>query len=222
MVMAAFLVLSLLLRGQHYLMFSLMILLASLLMVYWRFEHTPLKTSTLMFMAILVALAVVGRLAFAAIPSVQAASFVIIMGAMILGPELGFVVGATTALVSNLFLGQGPWTPWQMFAWGLMGFTAALIAHTIIGKRLGLLIVFGALWGFLFGWIMDIWSIMTYVHPLTIKSVLGGFILSFKFDLFHSVSNAVLLALFSNPWQKLFRRLDDKYSFLPTTKHEGK
>lgn len=221
-VMGIFLTLFQLLRGGHYLMFSFMILLCSMLMVYWRFEHEKLKTTTLMFMAILIALAVVGRLAFAWIPSAQAASFVIIMGAMSLGPELGFVVGATTALVSNLFFGQGPWTPWQMFAWGLMGFTAGLIAHTVIGKKVVPLVIFGAVWGFIFGWIMDAWSAMMYVHPLTLKTVLAYFLLSVKFDFYHSASNAVLLALFSKPWQRLFSRLDDKYNFLPTTNNEGK
>ncbi|GAW71912.1 hypothetical protein C5L28_001251 [Lentilactobacillus parakefiri] len=118
---AVFLGLTTLLKTKHFLLFSFMILLCTILPAYWRFERTPLKTQTLMFLAILIALAVAGRVPFASIPSVQAASFVIILGGISLGPELGFVVGSATALVSNMFLGQGPWTPWQMFAWGLMG-----------------------------------------------------------------------------------------------------
>lgn len=75
---------------------------------YWRFEREPIRTKTLMFIAILIALAVAGRVSLAAIPSVQAASFIIIIGGISLGPELGFITGSTTALVSNMFLGQGP------------------------------------------------------------------------------------------------------------------
>ena len=133
---AGFLVLRTLLKNKHFLLFSFMLLLCSILPAYWRFEREPLKTQTLMFLAILIALAVAGRVPFASLPSVQAASFVIILGGISLGPELGFVTGSTTALVSNMFLGQGPWTPWQMFAWGLMGLTAGLIGRTQLSHRL--------------------------------------------------------------------------------------
>ncbi|KRM08813.1 metal ion ABC superfamily ATP binding cassette transporter, membrane-spanning subunit [Lentilactobacillus farraginis DSM 18382 = JCM 14108] len=217
-IMGIFLTLALQLHGKHYFMFSFMILFSALLLVYWRFEHQPIKTTTLMFMATLIALAVIGRLIFAAIPSFQAASFVIIMGGMALGPELGFVVGATTALVSNLFLGQGPWTPWQMFAWGLMGFTAALIAHTVIGKRRLPLAIFGGLWGFGFGWLMDAWYVLAYVQPLTGKAFLTAALVSVKFDAYHAAANVIFLILFANLWQQLFQRLNDKYDFLPTQK----
>lgn len=121
-----------------------MVLLCTLLPAYWRFEHQPLKTQTLMFVAILIALAVAGRVPFASIPSVQAASFVIILGGVVLGPELGFVTGSTTALVSNMFLGQGPWTPWQMVAWGLMGLTAGFIGRTKFRHSLIAMIVLAA------------------------------------------------------------------------------
>lgn len=84
---AVFLVLVLLLKNQYFLLFSFMVLLCTLLPAYWRFEHQPLKTQTLMFVAILIALAVAGRVPFASIPSVQAASFVIILGGVVLDPN---------------------------------------------------------------------------------------------------------------------------------------
>ncbi|MQM73798.1 MAG: ECF transporter S component, partial [Pseudoramibacter sp. EUB1.1] len=91
--MMTFFVLLLLLRGKHYLLFSFMCLLCSILPAYWRFEREPIRTKTLMFIGILIALAVAGRVPLAAIPSVQAASFIIIIGGISLGPELGFITG---------------------------------------------------------------------------------------------------------------------------------
>ncbi|GHP13348.1 hypothetical protein YK48G_07730 [Lentilactobacillus fungorum] len=216
LLMAAFLTLVLLLKGQHYLLFSFMILVCSLLPAYWRFERDNISTQTLMFIAVLIALAVAGRVPLASIPSVQAASFVIILGGVSLGPELGFITGSTTALVSNMFLGQGPWTPWQMVAWGLMGLTAGLLAQTKISHSLIFMIIFGFAWGFIFGWIMDLWYALAYVSPLTIKSFLLAYASSFPFDLNHALSNAVLITLFYKGWGKLFNRLVKKYRILPT------
>src|SRR5438876_71732 len=71
--------------------------------------------------AALAALAVAGRLAFAAIPNVVAATDIVLITGYAVGPAPGFAVGALAAVVSNLWLGQGPWTPWQMAGWGLVG-----------------------------------------------------------------------------------------------------
>lgn len=213
-----FLTLMMLLHNKHYLLFSFMVLLCSILPAYWKFEKQPLKTQTMMFVAILVALAVAGRVPFAALPSIQAASFVIIVGGISMGPELGFVTGSTTALVSNMFMGQGPWTPWQMFAWGLMGLTAGLIGTTKLRKNLLFMVLFGGAWGFFFGWIMDLWFALQYVSPLSIKGFVLAFANSALFDLYHALSNIVLITLLYQPWEKLFARLDRKYQFLPTKK----
>lgn len=216
---AGFLVLTTLLKNKHFLLFSFMLLLCSILPAYWRFEREPLKTQTLMFLAILIALAVAGRVPFASLPSVQAASFVIILGGISLGPELGFVTGSTTALVSNMFLGQGPWTPWQMFAWGLMGLTAGLIGRTQLRHKVMPMIIFGGVWGFVYGWIMDLWFALAYVNPLAMKSFILAFTASAGFDLVHCLSNVVLIALLYRSWEKLIDRLNRKYNFLPTKTH---
>jgi energy-coupling factor transport system substrate-specific component len=214
LLMMTFFVLLLLLRGKHYLLFSFMCLLCSILPAYWRFEREPIRTKTLMFIGILIALAVAGRVPLAAIPSVQAASFIIIIGGISLGPELGFITGSTTALVSNMFLGQGPWTPWQMLAWGLMGLTAGLLGKTRIKKSLLLVVIFGGVWGFLFGWIMDLWYALAYVNPLNLKSFILAFGASVPFVALHAGANVLLLTFLYKPWELLFNRLVQKYQLL--------
>jgi hypothetical protein len=66
-----------------------------------------------------------GRIPFAALPGVQPTSFLVMVSGLVFGPQAGFMIGAMAALASNFFLGQGPWTPWQMLGWGLMGMSAA-------------------------------------------------------------------------------------------------
>lgn len=170
--------------------------------------------------AILIALAVIGRVPFAFIPGFQAASTVIILSGYTLGPDLGFVIGATTALASNMFLGQGPWTPWQMFAWGLMGVGASFFATMKSKHAYPALIVYGGLAGFIYGWIMDLWYVLVYVHPLTPKSAFLGFAASFfPFDSFHAISNVVLVAALFPFWVRFFDQLMTKYRIqLPSHK----
>ncbi|KIO96432.1 Substrate-specific component CbrT of predicted cobalamin ECF transporter [Levilactobacillus brevis] len=139
----------LLLKGHHFLWFSFGCLVCSLLPAYWHFEKRQLGTRLLVFLAVIVALGVIGRVPLAAIPNVQLTSFVVIVSAVSLGPELGFVSGSMMALVSNLFLGQGPWTPWQMLAWGLMGLTTGLLGRTSLKNQLWVMVIWGATVGFL-------------------------------------------------------------------------
>ncbi|WP_341780099.1 ECF transporter S component [Levilactobacillus sp. HBUAS70063] len=205
----------LLLKGKHYLAFSFGCLICSLLPAYWHFEKRQMTTRLLVFLAVIVALGVLGRVPLAAIPNVQLTSFVVIVSAITLGPELGFVSGSMMALVSNLFLGQGPWTPWQMLAWGLMGLTTGLIYRGKLKDSVWLLVIWGALWGFWFGWILDLWYALAYVRPLRGTSFFVAFAGSFMFDALHAATNAVSLAILYRPWRQLMKRLMTKYQILP-------
>lgn len=202
------------LRGRHYLFFSVACLACSLAPAYWHFEHRHMQTRLLVFLAIMIALGVLGRVPFAAIPNVQLTSFVVIVSAIALGPELGFVSGSMMALVSNLFLGQGPWTPWQMLAWGLMGVTTGLLGRTSLRNKVGVIVVWGALWGFWFGWIMDLWYALAYVRPVRAASLLVSFASSAVFDSFHAMTNAVSLLVLYRPWQTMMKRLMTKYRLI--------
>src|SRR5690606_16114673 len=103
----------------------------------------------MVILAMLAAIAAVSRVPFAGIPSVQPTSFVIIVTGLVFGAESGFLVGAVTAIVSNIFLGQGPWTPWQMFAWGLMGMSAGLLRNTWLMSTLWTKSIFVFAWGYI-------------------------------------------------------------------------
>ncbi|NMA86357.1 MAG: ECF transporter S component, partial [Tissierellia bacterium] len=179
---------------KHYLSISLILLLITVSPFFIAFEKRELKAEEMVIISMLSAIGAIGRVPFAAIPSVQPTSFVIIMSGLSFGGNTGFMVGSTAALVSNMLLGQGPWTPWQMFAWGMMGFTASLFKNTKFMKGTIGRSIFGAIWGFLFGWIMNLWGVL-YLDSstLTWKVYLASCIASFKFDLNHAISNVVFI-----------------------------
>ena len=89
------------------------------------YERSRPSARVLALVAALAALAVVGRLAFAAFPNVKPTTDIVLLAGYALGGAPGFAVGAITPVVSNVFMGQGPWTPWQMAAWGGVGIGGA-------------------------------------------------------------------------------------------------
>ena len=102
------------------------------------FEMKKPKPRDLMPIAVLSVIGALGRAVFAAIPSFNPNSAVVIIAGMQFGPLAGFLTGSLSALASNMLLGQGPWTLWQMTAWGMMGCFAGVFQRTGIFKHRGL------------------------------------------------------------------------------------
>ena len=99
------------------------------------YEHGHPSSKVLALVAMLAALAALGRVAFAPLPNVKPTTDIVLLSGYALGGAPGFVVGAAGALASNFFYGQGPWTPWQMGAWGLVGVIGAVLGAAT-GRRL--------------------------------------------------------------------------------------
>jgi energy-coupling factor transport system substrate-specific component len=197
-----------------YLLVSLLLVCAAIAPFFLRFERRSLQAREIVLVAVLAAIAAVGRVPFAALPSVQPTSFVIIVAALAFGSETGFMIGAAAALVSNMFLGQGPWTPWQMFGWGMIGWTAGLLHRWGWLRSRYALLAFGFVWGFLFGWIMNVWFLASMGGNLTWASVLAAYASSFYFDLAHALSNVFFLAVLGPGWMKILQRYKTKYGLL--------
>ncbi|MDH7478995.1 MAG: ECF transporter S component [Syntrophomonadaceae bacterium] len=168
---------------------AIVVLTAVMGLCYLRFERKSVSSKDLALLSALTALTALGRVPFAAIPSVQPTTFMVTYAGFVFGPQTGFLVGSLAALLSNFFLGQGPWTLWQMAAWGLVGVTAGMLGRCKpdLGKwGLGL---FGVIWGYLFGWIMNLSYWLVFVYPLTLKSFLTAYAASFYFDTLHAAGN---------------------------------
>src|SRR5919201_3431172 len=127
------------------------------------YERAHPSSKVLALVATLAALAALGRVAFAPLPNVKPMTDIVLLSGFALGGAPGFVVGAVAALASNVFFGQGPWTPWQMGAWGLVGIVGDVLGAAS-GRRLGRvpLAVACLAAGFLYGAILDFSTWVTF------------------------------------------------------------
>src|SRR5437763_7915671 len=140
------------------------------------YERARPDARVVALVATLAALAALGRIAFAALPNVKPTTDIVLISGYALGGGPGFVVGALTGLISNFFFGQGPWTPWQMAAWGATGLfgagLASITSHRI--RRWPLALVCAAV-GFAFTAVQDVGDWVTYSdHSLAQLGVYVG------------------------------------------------
>ena len=114
---------------------TLVVVLASIGIFFASYEASRPRLRDIMPTVVLAALAAAGRILFAPIPDFKPVSAIAIIAGVAFGRKSGFMVGALAALASNFFFGQGPWTPWQMYAWGLVGYGAGLLAMVPAKRR---------------------------------------------------------------------------------------
>ena len=169
------------------------------------YERTRGGARELGLVAVLVAAATAGRIAFAAIPSAQPVTAIAIVTGVALGPRAGAAVGAGAALLSNTFLGQGPWTPWQMLLWGLAGASGGWLAPLLRRSRIALM-AFGGAWGLVFGAGMDVWQLAAFGPALTLPAFMAVHARAVPFDLVHALTNVILLGVAGMPLIALLDR----------------
>ncbi|WP_082034353.1 ECF transporter S component [Cohnella kolymensis] len=203
-------------RGNS-LLIGIVLVLLSMIPFVLRFERRERKARELMLIAVMAAVASISRIPFAALlPNFTPVTFVVIISGVVFGAEAGWMVGAAGALVSNMFLGQGPWTPWQMFAWGMAGYTAGLFAHRSTWRQRRVpLAILGVIWGFLHGWIMNLTlALDQWVQTHSWKAVAAKYALSLPFELTHAAANLFFIIVFGPSWIRLLERYRRKYGTL--------
>jgi energy-coupling factor transport system substrate-specific component len=178
---------------------------------FFEFEGSNIGSKEIAIVGILSTVSAVLRIPFAAVPSVQPCTYLIICSGYVFGPLAGFMVGAMTALVSNLFLGQGPWTIYQMFAWGMAGVSAGYLRRFSPDRKR--LMAFGILWGYLFGVIVNLWFWTSFVYPLTPRTFIVSQLGSFWFDTAHAVANAIFLGLLGRKTIDILERFHKKFQW---------
>jgi energy-coupling factor transport system substrate-specific component len=171
------------------------------------YERSRPPAKVLALVAALAALAIVGRIAFAPIPNVKPTTDIVLLAGYALGGAPGFCVGAVTALVSNFFFLQGPWTPWQMAAWGGVGVAGATLAWAVRGRELGrvpLALACGVA-GLGFGVVMDL-HVWTLGAEQTLASYVAVAGRSLPYNLAHVVANVGFCLLIGPPLVRALRR----------------
>ena len=178
-------------------MASLLILACALAVGFVWYERSRPSPKIVALVATLAALAALGRIAFAPIPNVKPTTDIVLIAGMALGGAPGFVVGAVAALASNVFFGQGTWTPWQMFAWGAVGVFGAVLGHRLRDRigRVGLAAAC-AVAGLGFGVVMNLSIWVTFTGGQTFGELLALSGAALPFDIAHAVGNIVFALAF--------------------------
>ncbi|MCR8743804.1 ECF transporter S component [Romboutsia lituseburensis] len=200
--------------NRNYALISLLFITLSMIPFLMIYELKKPQAREWVPLAVMAALAAIGRVAFAPVPFFKPTSAIIIITASVFGPEAGFLTGAVSALSSNLFFGQGPWTPWQMFSWGIIGFLSGfLIKKNLINNKLKLYL-FGGISGFIFGWIMNIWTATSFINEISSESFLSLYASSFPTDLIHSIATIIFLKYLYDPWRAKLKRVKVKFGLV--------
>lgn len=190
---------------------TLLVALLAVGLLFASFEASRPPLRQLMPTAVLAATAAAGRVLFAPIPDVKPVSAIAIVAGATLGRRSGFMVGAVGALVSNFFFGQGSWTPWQMYAWGLVGYLGGVLADGGLLERRGALYAWGFLSALMYGAILNGYYVLGFVRPLTWQSVVAAYAAGAPLDVVHGIATAGFLAVIWLPWGRAIRRVVAKY-----------
>ena len=198
------------LGDRKYAFVSLALSVVACIPFFVSFEKGKNDARRIVIIAVMTALSVAGRFVFAPIPFFKPVTAIVIITAIYLGAEAGFITGAFSAVVSNFYFGQGPWTPFQMFAWGLIGFLAGLLAKRLVESNV-LLIIFGALSGVVFSFIMDVWTTLWADGTFNIARFIASITTAAPFTVVYMVSNVIFLLLLTKPIGRKLQRLKTKY-----------
>lgn len=177
-----------------------------IILSYFYFEKSAMGTKEIALIATLSTFAAVSRAAFAAFPNIKPTTFLVALSGYVFGPYEGFLIGSTAGFISNIFLGQGPWTPWQMFSWGLVGAISGSIGKR--NKKVSAE-VFSCLcfaYGFLFDWIMNLWHVLGFIKPLNLKTIAAAYLSGITFDIMHAASSFIFCIIFYDSFLKVLRR----------------
>lgn len=202
--------------GRMYYLASLLIIAYTMVPFFLVFEKRRPQARELVVLAVLCALAVASRAAFKMVDHFKPMTAIIMISGIAFGPEAGFLVGAVSGFTSNFFFGQGPWTPWQMFAFGTGGFLAGLLyrLHFLPKAKLPL-----SIFGFLavvliVGPLLDTSHLFTMVSEINWDSVKGTYLSGLPVNLIHATATFLTLFFFSKPLFEKLDRIQVKYGML--------
>ena len=204
------------LGDRKYYFISLLIILETMIPFCMVFESRKPKARELIVISVLCAIAVAGRAAFFMLPQFKPVVALVIIAGVCFGGETGFLVGAVTGFISNFFFGQGPWTPWQMFAFGIIGFIAGILFKKgFLRKTKSSLCIFGFIATLvIYGGIMNPASVIMYQANPTKAMIISAYIMGIPFDLIHALGTAFFLWFISEPMIDKLERIKVKYGLV--------
>lgn len=201
-------------EGKEYYLFSLVIVLAGVILFLVHFERRKPSVAELSILAVMTAFAVVARISFFFFPQIKPVLAVVIICGISMGAESGFISGALCAFVSNFYFGQGSWTPFQMFALGVVGFLAGVLFRRI-PVNAGTLSIYGVLSAVvIYGGIVDLNTLFFFTGSNTWQAVKAVYGAGFVFNLILGVSTAGFLILLHRPMLAKLSRVKIKFQLM--------
>ncbi|WP_068776130.1 ECF transporter S component [Paenibacillus sp. FJAT-26967] len=204
------------LNDRKYYFISLLIVLYTMIPFAMVFENRKPQARELIVIAVLAAIAVAGRAAFFMLPQFKPVVAIVIIAGVSFGAEAGFLVGAIAGFVSNFYFGQGPWTPWQMFCFGIIGFLAGvLFKKGLLQKSKLSLCIYGGVSTFvIYGGIINLGSLMMFTSQFSWPALLATYASGFWFDLVHAIATVFFLFVLSRPMFEKLDRIKMKYGLI--------
>lgn len=202
--------------NRKYYFTSLLVLLECFLPFLLVFEGRKPQARELVVIAVLCAMSVAGRAAFFMLPQFKPVMALTIISGVAFGGESGFLVGAMSMLLSNILFSQGPWTPYQMFAMGLIGFLAGILFRRgLLRRTRGALAVFGAISAIvIYGGIMNPASALMAAQEINWRVLLTYYISGFSMDCVHAAATVLFLLVLAEPMLEKLDRIKIKYGMI--------
>lgn len=208
--------------GRAYVLTSVFVILFAMLPFFVQFERRRPQARELVVLAVLCALGVAARALFVWVPHFKPMAAIIMIAAIAFGRSSGFLVGAITVLASNFIFGQGPWTPWQMLAFGSCGYIFGLLAergfiprsHLSRGRLIATALAGGLFIVLVAGPILDTSTFFYFAAMPTPQAALAVYLAGFPVNCIQGASVAIALFLLANPLLNKLARLRTKYGFL--------
>ncbi|MBQ8144953.1 MAG: ATP-binding cassette domain-containing protein [Butyricicoccus sp.] len=204
------------LAGRKYYFIALLIMFEMMIPFFLVFESRKPQARELIIIATLCAIGVAGRAVFFMLPNFKPVMALTIIAGVAFGGETGFLVGAMTMLASNMLFSQGPWTPWQMFSMGIIGFLAGLLFRKgLLRRGRTSLCIFGALSAIIiYGGIMNTSSALMWAGTLQWGTVLSYLITGFPVDCIHACATWLFLWFAAEPMLEKLDRIKVKYGLV--------
>ena len=192
--------------GRKYAVITVVFALLSLLLFLSGFDKKRIGSRRLVLGAVFITLAVAGRF----IPQLKPLTAVVIISGIFTGAETGFLVGAVSVLISNIFFGNGPWTPLQMTAMGLIGFFGGVLSKPLKKSKI-ILSLYGVACGVFYSMFMDIWTTCSATGSLQFTAYINSVVAAIPFTVVYAVSNVIYLLLLTPPFKRKLERIAEKY-----------
>ena len=204
------------LGDRRYTFISMLIIFETMLPFVMVFESRKPQARELVIIAVLCAIGIAGRTAFFMLPQFKPVIAIVVIAGVAFGGETGFLVGAMTSFVSNMLFGQGPWTPWQMFSFGIIGFLAGVLFRKgVLRRSRAALCVYGGLATFIiYGVIMNMSTLFMFQANPAPTMFWAAILQGVPFDLIHGLATMTFMAVISRPMLEKLDRIKLKYGLV--------